>query len=132
MNIYYSMVLDASYSMTQHTPPAFGPMKEAARDSYQTVHDTWQERPGEAKFAMIWFDEVINQTQYNTNTARAWMPDDIRDLPEPQPGASTKLFSATETMAKFLAQERQRNIFTGPRDQYVMVVFSDGADNYSF
>lgn len=132
VNLYYSMVLDASYSMTQHTPPAFEPMKQAARASYQTVLDTWATRPGETKFSLIWFSEVLNQSTFNTNTGRDWRPDDILSIPSPTAGESTKLFAATRTMAQYLTSEYQKGVYNGPRDQYVTLLFSDGKDNYSW
>ena len=131
VNLYFAMVLDASYSMTQHTPPAFQPMLEAARDSYQEVLDLWSTRPGEVKLSLLWFDQVMNQSQYNINLARGWEPDDILSIPEPASGTATKLHSAVKVMADHLQAEYDSGIFNGVRDQYVMLVFSDGADNYS-
>jgi hypothetical protein len=132
VNLYFAMVLDASYSMTQHNPPAFQPMLEAARDSYQEVLDLWSTRPGEVKFSLLWFDEVMNQSQDNTNLARFWKPDDILSIPEPNSGTATKLYSAVKVMSDHLQEEYNSGIFNGVRDQYVMLVFSDGADNYSW
>jgi hypothetical protein len=132
VNLYFAMVLDASYSMTQHNPPAFEPMKTAARDSYQQVLDLWSTRPGTVKFSLIWFEELMNQSEYNVNTARDWLPDDILSIPEPLAGTATKLQSAVKTMADHLQSEYDNGVFNGPRDQYVMLVFSDGADNYSY
>jgi hypothetical protein len=132
VNLYFAMVLDASYSMTQHNPPAFTPMLTAARDSYQEVLDLWSTRPGEVKFSLLWFEEVMNQSQDNTNLARFWEPDDILSIPEPISGTATKLHSAVKVMSDHLQAEYDSGIFNGVRDQYVMLVFSDGADNYSW
>ncbi len=130
VNLYFAMVLDASFSMTQHNPPAFEPMKTASRDSYQQVLDLWNTRPGAVKFSLIWFDEVMNQSAYNIN--HDWVPDDILSIPEPFAGTATKLDSAVKVMADYLQSEYDNGIFNGARDQYVMLVFSDGADNYSY
>ena len=132
VNLYFAMVLDASFSMTQHSPPAFEPMKKAARDSYQQVIDLWNTRQGAVKFSLIWFDEVMNQSMYNTNIASDWLPDDILSIPEPLAGTATKLNSAVKMMADYLQSEYDNGIYNGARDQYVMLVFSDGADNYSY
>ncbi len=132
VNLYFGMVLDASYSMTQHTPPAFVPMKNAARDSYQEVLDLWKNRPGEVKFSMVWFDAVLNQSQDVPSAARYWQPADILAIPTPTPGAFTKLYSAVDVMAKNMRSQYDKGVFSGARDQYVMLVFSDGADNYSW
>ncbi len=132
VNLYFSMVLDSSFSMTQHNPPAFEPMKAAARDSYQQVLDLWATRPGDTRFSLIWFGDEINQSQFNVGAARGWLPDDILAIPTPADGAATKLYSAVAAMAGHLKNEYDSGVFNGPRDQYVMLVFSDGADNLSF
>jgi hypothetical protein len=132
VNLYFAMVLDASFSMTQHNPPAFEPMKSAASDSYRQVLDLWGTRPGTVMFSLIWFDQVMNQSMYNVGLARDWLPDDILSIPAPVAGASTKLHSAVKVMADYLQLEYDSGIYNGERDQYVMLVFSDGADNYSF
>ena len=132
VNLYFAMVLDASFSMTQHDPPAFEPMKTAAADSYQQVLDLWSERPGSVKFSLIWFEEVMNQSLYNIGLARDWLPDDILSIPAPVAGTATKLDSAVKVMADYLQSEYDGGTFNGARDQYVMLVFSDGADNYSY
>ena len=49
VNLSFGMVLDASYSMTVGSSPAFVPMKTAARDSYQEVLELWKNRPGKIK-----------------------------------------------------------------------------------
>lgn len=133
VNLYFAMVLDASYSMTQHTPPAFQPMLTAASDSYQEVLDLWSTRPGEVKFSLLWFDEVMNQSQDDTGSiTRVWAPDDILTIPEPITPKATKLHSAVKVMADHMQSEYNNGVFNGARDQYVMLVFSDGADNYSW
>lgn len=132
VNLYFAMVLDASFSMTQHDPPAFEPMKSAARDSFQRVLNLWDTRPGEVEFSLIWFDEIMNQSTFNIGTARDWAPDDILSIPDPAAGTATKLYSAVETMASYLQSEYDSSVFNGERDQYVMLVFTDGEDNFSF
>lgn len=132
VNLYLAMVLDTSFSMTQHNPPAFEPMKTAARNSYQRVLNLWNARPGDVNFSLIWFDEIMNQSTFNIGTARDWAPDDILSIPDPVAGTATKLYSAVEVMTNHLQSEYDSGVFNGDRDQYVMLVFTDGADNYSF
>jgi hypothetical protein len=52
-------------------------------------------------------------------------------IPEPGPGTATKLFAAVECQAK-LMKEQYLDIANGPHDHHVMIVLSDGADNYSW
>lgn len=132
INLHFAEVLDASYSMTQHNPPAFDPMKQAARDTYRDVVQAWAQRPGNASFRGIWFDQVINQTVENQNTGRPWLPDDLLAIPAPQPGSATKMYGAAQRMAELLKGDYDRGVAAGERDHHVMLLFSDGADNYSW
>ena len=132
VNLYFGMVLDASNSMTLHNPPAFEPMKVAARDSYQEVLDLWSGRPGDVKFSAIWFDSLINQAVYSPANTSDWRPIDILSIPKPVEGSFTKLYAAVDQMAVHMKSEFDNGVMNGPRDQYVMLVFSDGADNYSW
>jgi hypothetical protein len=74
----------------------------------------------------------MNQSLYNIGLARDWLPDDILSIPAPVAGTATKLDSAVKVMADYLQSEYDAGTFDGARDQYVMLVFSDGADNYSY
>jgi len=132
VDLHFAEVLDASYSMTQHNPPAFDTMKQAARDTYRDVVQAWAQRPGNASFRGIWFDEVINQTVDSQNTGRPWLPDDLLTIPTPQPGSATKMYSAAQRMAELLKGDYDKGIAAGERDHHVMLLFSDGADNYSW
>lgn len=132
VNVCYAMVLDASYSMTQHNPPAFEPMKAAARASYQQLLDLWRERPGKVNFYLSWFEEQLNQSRFNVSQDRAWEPNDILSIPTPASETATKLYAAVDNMANHLRTEYENGVCAGPRDQFVMLVFSDGKDNYSW
>lgn len=132
VNLYFGMVLDTSYSMVYNNSPAFGLMKQAASDSYQEVIDLWKNRPGKVKFSTIWFDSLLNQSLNGSGGATMWQPADLLTIPPPQQGSYTKLHSAVETMAKQMKADYDSGVFNGPRDQYVMLVFSDGTDNYSW
>jgi hypothetical protein len=132
VQLNFTEVLDASYSMTQHSPPAFEPMKKAAADTYQGILDTWSQRPGEVYFRAIWFDEVINETVNNPNTARKWQPGDLLTIPAPSAGTATKLYGAAQKMAELMKADFDAGSAAGPRDHHVMLLFSDGADNYSW
>ena len=131
VNLYLSMVLDASSSMLDHTPPAFVPMTQAAADTYREAEMLWLNRPGETKFSAIWFNNLINQTHDDMAT-KIWAPSDLSTIPAPpSAGAFTKLYSAVSVMTSHLQAEYDNAVFNGPRDQYVMLVFSDGEDTYS-
>ena len=132
VNLNFAMVLDASYSMLEHNPPAFEPMKQAARDTHQSVLDTWKQRSGKVNFNLIWFAEVVNQSIRVPGVNREWVPDDILTLPAPQAGTATRLYGATRRMTDTMISDFKGGIAAGPRDHHVMVVFSDGKDNYSY
>jgi hypothetical protein len=128
VNVRFGMVLDASYSMLRHTPQAFGPMKTAARDSVKSLQEFWRARGqrGTASWSFLWFEEQLNEP------AADWVPDNILQLPDPQPGSSTKLYSATHAMVGRMHDAYRSGVASGERDMHVLVVFSDGADNYSW
>lgn len=132
VNLNFAMVLDASYSMLGHTPPAFEPMKQAARDTYQTVLETWKQRTGSVNFNLIWFDELVSQSVRVPGVARDWTPDDILTIPTPLAGTATRLYGAARRMAETMKTDLANGVASGSRDHHVMVVFSDGKDNYSF
>ena len=132
VNLHFSEVLDASYSMTQHNPPAFEPMKKAAGDTLQGILNTWSQRTGNVTFQTIWFAEKINQSINSSAAARVWQPADLLTLPVPDPGSVTKLYAATQKMAELMKADYDRGIAANARDHHVMLVFSDGKDNYSW
>lgn len=132
VNLNFAMVLDASYSMLEHKPPAFEPMKQAARDTYLTVLETWKQRTGLVKFNLIWFAELVNQSISIPGVGREWTPDDILSIPTPLAGSATRLYGATRHMVETMQKDRVNGVASGPRDHHVMVVFSDGKDNYSY
>lgn len=124
-SVYLSLVLDASYSMLQHTPAAFRPMLEAARNTITEGIDLYAGRPGTFTWSLVWFDEVIH------TPGDGWDPSDILSIPEPSQGTATKLFGAVEYEALEML-DAYETIANGPNDHHVLVVFSDGADNYSW
>jgi hypothetical protein len=122
-SLLYSLVLDASYSMTQHNPPAFEPMKLAAKNSLDEMNKLWSTRPGTAEFSVLWFDEFLQR-----NLGK-WSSDDI---PAPKQGTATKLYAAVDFMVSDMKQAYLSGTAAGPRDHHVMLVLSDGADNLSW
>lgn len=127
-SIYLSLVLDASYSMLQHSPPAFTPMLEAARDAIRQGSELFAGRPGTFAWNVTWFNEVIHEP---STSGRSWLPDDLLAIPKPDPGTATKLFAAVQREAQQML-DVYGYLANGPHDHHIMVVFSDGADNYSW
>jgi len=127
-SIHLGLVLDASYSMLLHEPPAFGPMRVAARDAVTELLTLYEGRPGNLSWTVSWFNETI---AVPAAVGREWQPDDLLTIPEPGPGTATKLFAAAENQAERML-ERHATTANGPHDHHVMVVLSDGADNYSW
>jgi hypothetical protein len=128
-NVYLSLVLDASYSMQEQQPPAFGPMLAAARKTVAAGGALYNDRPGTFDWTLYWFnDRVFTPLEY---PGTEWLETDIERIPAPGPGTFTKLYAATE-----VAVERSKSFAeqsaNDPRDHHVIVVLSDGADNYSW
>ena len=93
-NVFYTMVLDASFSMLQHEPPAFSPMLRAAKNSVDSLLELWSNRPGEVRFELMWFEEMLYRQ------VGVWNSTDILGIPEPSAGTATKLYGAVEFMAQ--------------------------------
>lgn len=124
-SLHYGLVLDASGSMLQHTPPAFAPMKAAARKSVEDGIALWQNRPGAFSWDANWFNDFLFYRQ------GSWVPADLESIPAPQLNAATKLYAAVQFMAQEMRRAYLAGTAAGPRDHHVMVIFSDGADNFS-
>ncbi|MCP4292923.1 MAG: VWA domain-containing protein [bacterium] len=127
-NLYLDLVLDASYSMLQHSPSAFDPMLEAARDAIDQVDELYAGVPGTFAWDVAWFNETISEP---SPSGRDWVSSDLLAIPEPGAGTATKLFAAAENEAHDMLEVYQ-DFANGPHDHHVMVIFSDGADNYSW
>jgi hypothetical protein len=127
-SIHLGLVLDASYSMALHSPPAFAPMRTAAREVIAEGLALYEERPGSFTWNVSWFAETISQP---ASEGRTWTPDDLLTIPEPGPGTATKLFAAVEHQAGRMLEDHA-DLANGPHDHHVMIVLSDGADNYSW
>lgn len=127
-SIYLGMVLDASYSMLLHSPPAFDPMLNAARNAAVEGLALYDGRPGTFTWNVAWFNETISSP---AAAGRTWQPDDLLTIPEPDPGAATKMFASVERQAKLMLDD-YATIANGPHDHHVMIILSDGADNHSW
>lgn len=130
-DLVMSLVLDSSYSMLKHSPPAFRPMKLAAMDVLKNTQAAWNNTGSEFHWELTWFNSLIYRPVPN-NAGEPWTIDDIEQIPAPEQGQYTALYKAVDDMTSVHADLYQKGIAAGPRDQHVMVVFSDGADNYGF
>lgn len=126
-----SLVLDSTYSMLTHEPPAFEPMKAAAVDVLTGIRDVWAVNNARFHWELVWFDKVIFRPAPN-NSGKTWSIDDISNLPEPAPDAFTGLWKAIHYTTGIHRDLYENNIAAKERDQHVTVVFSDGANNHSY
>ncbi|MDH5257070.1 MAG: VWA domain-containing protein, partial [Gammaproteobacteria bacterium] len=128
-NVNFGLVLDTSYSMVERN--ALTPMLEAAQQSVQSGVDIWKEKPGTFNFYTSWFNNYIF---YSVDSALTnWTPQDISTIPTPEQRSFTKLYSAIDFMINKLdALPRSETSSIAPADQNIILVFSDGEDNYSF
>lgn len=124
-SLNYHLVLDASYSMLTHDPPAFHPMLEAASSSIDEISAIWLANGGDFYYGITWFNEWIYEAKGQ------WSAQDIASIPEPPKGTATRLFCAAEFAARKLQGDYSDGIASGPRDRHIMLVLSDGKDNYS-
>ena len=125
-SVLLSLVLDASYSMVSPDVTPFTTILQRADSVIRIGKAEWNGRPGEFYWNLSWFNETIFTPLVQ------WQPEDIRTIPKPGPGSSTKLFAAADAMVDLMKQQYDQGVASGSRDRHVMLVFSDGADNYSW
>ncbi len=128
-NLRLGMVLDASYSMTQWSPPAFEPMKKAALDTEETVRKSFATGNAGTFGALVsWFqDQVVCSPAVPVSNGLASI-----DIPAPKPGDSTKLYAATARMVDRMKALYDAIPAPSTTDHFSMIVFTDGDDNYSW
>ncbi|MCP3139251.1 vWA domain-containing protein [Pyxidicoccus xibeiensis] len=129
-SLHIGLVLDASFSMLQHgnfkDNDAFTPMKSAATKLIENGVSLWRNRPGSFSFQASWFNNAVYIQE------GAWRPNDINSIAKPEQGNFTRLLGAVGVMADRLKQARDTGVASDIRDRHMMIVFSDGADNYSY
>ena len=129
-SLHLTLVLDSSYSMLQQSPPAFAPMLASARRSTAAGKALYVDRPGTFEWDLVWFADRIFRPLVTTPET-AWLETDIERIPPPTAGTSTKLYAAVESAIESSAAHADATNATA-RDQHLVVVFSDGFDNYSW
>lgn len=130
-DLVVSLVLDASGSMLEHTPPAFTPMKNAAMDILRETQNAWAQTSSQFDWRLMWFDYAL-YTPMENMAGEPWTVDDIAHIPEPQQDANTAftaLYKAVNKMVGIHKDLYDSGVAAGPRDQHVMLIFSDGGDN---
>jgi hypothetical protein len=130
-----SMVLDGSFSMTQQVPPAFEPMKAAARQTGERLQQVWEERAGDFFYSWSWYDDFI----YVPADPYSWSQ--ISQIPAPQPGNATRMYGAIARMLdrhvawRTTPQPRasgpNRPLAGNSYERHFMIVLTDGKDNVS-
>jgi hypothetical protein len=123
--LYLHLILDSSYSMLEHEPPAFDPMLQAVEEVLDQAEERWSGDAKEFRWQACWFSELIYCPMEPSQ-------DLIGLIPEPEPGDSTKLYSAVAYSVDQMRAAYESGVAAGERDQHILVVFSDGADNYSW
>lgn len=129
-SLHLTLVLDASYSMLQHEPAAFLPMLSSARNATSEGKALYVERPGTFEWDLMWFNDRIYRPVV-TAPSTDWLETDIERIPAPSAGTFTKLYAALLEAVESSAAHAE-TAEAGERDQHLVVVFSDGADNYSW
>jgi hypothetical protein len=126
LNVLVQLVLDASYSLQQFDPPQFSSMLAAAENLVDEGIQIWSDRGGTFDWSIVWFDELIARPDPSLMSRFR-----ISDIPAPEPGSFTKLYSAVSNALEISTGLAGQGIANGPRDRHVLVVFTDGLDNLS-
>ncbi len=126
-NIRYGLVLDASPSMVTPERTPFEKLKSGAAASVQELQAIWSGNAGTVDWNFTWFSDVISMPFGNDLKSSH-----ILQIPEPRPGEFTKLHAAVHHMALLMKDEYDGKVSAfGKRDHHVMLVFTDGRDNWS-
>lgn len=126
-----SLVLDGSYSMLRHNPPAFEPMKNAATSILRETKNIWNQNGSQFHWELSWFDTLIYRPA-NNNADETWSIEDISRIPAPKAEVTpTALRKAIASMIDVHEELYADGIATDVRDQHVMIVLTDGRDNNS-
>jgi len=130
-NVNFGLVLDSSYSMlvSHGDNEAFTPMLNSAKDAVQKGIDIWSGQKGNFSFHTTWFSTSIYSSIDTTN--HQWTPNDLTFIPRPKSGDFTRLFAATDYAVEKMSLDTPEDQM-GPRDQNIILVFSDGVDTYSY
>ena len=126
LSVYVQLVLDASFSLEQFEPPQFSSMLKGAQNVVSDGMQIWRNRGGHFDWNVVWFDELISRP--DPAHLRSFR---IGNIPEPEPGNFTKLYSALSNALELSRSELAQGVAAGPRDRHVLVVFTDGLDNLS-
>lgn len=125
-----SLVLDSTYSMLTHIPPAFEPMKTAAVDVLHEIKSIWKSNDAQFYWELTWFNDLIFRPAVN-NRGEGWEISDILNLPQPAQESYTGLWKAVDYTLGIHEDLRRNGKAAGERGQHVMIIFSDGDDNHS-
>ncbi len=126
LNLFLMLVLDASFSLERFGTPQFDAMLRGAEDLVLRGADLWSRRAGAFDWSVVWFDALLARPDPDfVSTFR------LTNIPRPEPGDFTKLYSAIGAGLEVSAEQRAEGIAAGARDRHVVVVFTDGRDNLS-
>lgn len=126
-DIRYGLVLDASPSMVTPERTPFEKLKSGAATSVRELQEIWSGNVGTVDWNFSWFGDVISMPFGNDLQSSH-----ILQIPDPRPGEFTKLHAAVHHMALLMKDEYDGKISaSGKRDHHVMLVFTDGRDNWS-
>lgn len=126
LDLFLMLVLDASFSLERFGTSQFDAMLRGAEDLVLRGADLWSERAGSFDWSVLWFDELLARP--HPDFAASFR---LTNIPRPQPGDFTKLYSAISAGLEVSADVRVDGVAADPRDRHVVVVFTDGRDNLS-
>lgn len=126
LDLFLMLVLDASFSLQQFGEPQFSTVLQSAEELVARGADIWSERAGSFQWSIVWFNELLARPdEDHLATFR------ITNIPQPEPGDFTKLYSAVSSGLDVSQSLRATGVAADPRDRHVAVVFTDGRDNLS-
>jgi len=126
LDLFLMLVIDASFSLEQFSPPQFVNTMQGAENLVLRGADLWSTRAGTFDWSIVWFNDLLARP--DADFAESFR---ITNIPRPAPGDFTKLYSAVSAGLDVSADLRSEGVAADPRDRHIVVVFTDGRDNLS-
>jgi hypothetical protein len=126
LDLFLMLVLDASFSLERAGTSQFDAMLQGAENLVLRGADIWSERAGTFDWSVLWFDELLARP--HPDFAGSFR---LTNIPRPQPGDFTKLYSAVSAGLDVSSDLRADGVAADTRDRHMLVVFTDGRDNLS-
>lgn len=122
-DLHLTFLLDTSYSMVLNGQ--YETMLRTAASTHDKIAAEWKRKGGAFTFDLFWFRKWV------FHAVGDWRSSQIASIPAPVPPAFTRLYGGAEAALEHMRAKYLAGVAAGERDRHVLVVFTDGRDNFS-